>query len=102
MSRDIDENITHIRRRIKTSEALGQLAEEACELAQAALKIQRLGTQNNKPAKTVAECYLDLYEEIADVILLLRVIGLADQKDFEPIMEQKSDRWVRRLDNGPV
>lgn len=102
MTEKIDADVSVIRQNIKTSEALGHLAEEACELAQAVLKIQRLRTENNKPRKTAEECFADLYEEIADVMLCLGVLGLDDRRDFEALMLEKSGRWAGSLNHGPV
>lgn len=49
------------------TEILAQLAEEASELAQAALKLRRALDGTNPTPKSVAECEANLTEEIADV-----------------------------------
>ena len=49
------------------TEILAQLAEEASELAQAALKLRRALDGTNPTPKSVAECEANLIEEFADI-----------------------------------
>lgn len=49
------------------TEILAQLAEEASELAQAALKLRRALDDTNPTPKSVAECEANLIEEFADI-----------------------------------
>lgn len=56
------------------AEILAQLAEEASELAQAALKLRRAIDKENPTPKSQAEATDDLIEEIADVQLCLEVL----------------------------
>ena len=49
------------------TEILAQLAEEASELAQAALKPRRALDGTNPTPKSVAECEANLMEEFADI-----------------------------------
>ena len=49
------------------TEILAQLAEEASELAQAALKLRRALDGKNPTPKSVEECEANLLEETADV-----------------------------------
>ena len=86
------------------AELLVQLAEEGAELAQAALKLRRAYDGTNPTPKTVGECLDNLQEEVADVLLSLRIYCEADHIDFEDfldgmdeIMIKKSDRWLERL-----
>lgn len=76
---------------------LAQLAEEATELAQAALKLFRFFDGTNPPRKTYEECMADLHEEIADVQLLLEVLHLDKVVLYEPIKQEKTNRWERHL-----
>lgn len=46
---------------------MAQLAEEASELAQAALKLRRALDGTNPTPKSVAECESNLIEEFADI-----------------------------------
>ena len=49
------------------TEILAQLAEEASELAQAALKLRRALDGTNPTPKSVEECEENLLEELADI-----------------------------------
>lgn len=84
------------------------LAEEGAELAQAALKLRRAYDGTNPTPKTVGECLDNPQEEVADVLLSLRIYCEADHIDFEDfldgmdeIMIKKSDRWIERLQKSP-
>lgn len=68
-------------------EILAQLAEEASELAQAALKLRRALDGTNPTPKSVAECEENLLEEWADVDLCLRC---ALKSDYFTMLERKS------------
>ena len=85
------------------TEILAQLAEEASELAQAALKLRRAMDGTNPTPKNVAECEADLIEEWADVDLSLRVALGTDylykyRTEVEGIELKKLDRWLSRLE----
>lgn len=87
---------------VHTPELFAGLAEEASELAQAALKFRRATDRtaqtNNPTDKTEDECMRHLLEEAADVFLYLRVLRISpDDADIKAIMDRKTDRWVRRL-----
>ena len=79
--------------------ALGQLAEEAAELAQAALKLQRILMGTNPTPVTIEQAKANLREEAVDVDLCLRVIGEADEEicfDTQLSLE-KERRWAQRI-----
>lgn len=83
-------------------ELLCQLAEEASELSQAALKLRRAINGRNPTPKTIVECRHDLVEEVADVGLVLKYLGLTDPeavKERCEIMSSKEYRWENRLAN---
>lgn len=98
------------------TEILAQLAEEASELAQAALKLRRALDGTNPTPKSVAECEANLTEEIADVTNALDALfdswfGASIQSESEfwdaelDIENDKYKRWLSRLeakeqDNG--
>lgn len=90
----------YIRQKIGTSEALAQLAEEAAELAKAAIKCRRAIDSKNPTPVTWAEAVMNLREEIADVDLCLVVLGdLCETTDMElKRMEEKQTRWIERLE----
>lgn len=77
---------------------LEQLAEECCELGQAALKMARLMRGDNPTPKTEMQCLDALTEEIADVELCINELrGVVDFIRVEAIKEQKKVRWEKRL-----
>lgn len=90
------------------TEILAQLAEEASELAQAALKLRRALDGTNPTPKSVAECEANLMEEFADISNATS--ALCDAwfgNDFESenefwdavreIEDAKYKRWLSRL-----
>ena len=82
---------------LSTDEILAQLAEEATELAQAALKLRRAMTGINPTPVTREAAESNLDEEISDTALCLELLGLAaDQRT----MEAKLARWRERLEGG--
>ena len=83
---------------LSQAELLAQLAEEATELAHAALKLRRVYDGNNPTPVTQSEAIANLKEEIADVKLLIAVLGF-DQNRMETSMIQgeKLARWINRL-----
>lgn len=92
--------IDYIANRVPREELLCQLAEEAAELGQAALKLRRtMGDQNPTPV-SYDEALERLHEEIADVKLVLKCLGMDSAYDrgrHLSIMQGKIGRWVRRL-----
>lgn len=88
------------------TEILAQLAEEASELAQAALKLRRALDGTNPTPKSVAECEANLMEEWADVNVAFD--QLWDDKGAFQLVEldeeyqitiiKKLDRWLSRLE----
>lgn len=85
------------------TEQLTMLAEECCELAQAALKLRRVLDPDTTPtpvSKTEAEEKLD--EEIADVLVCIDVLGnilwnITPVAPIKGIMEEKTTRWAERI-----
>lgn len=91
------------------TEILAQLAEEASELAQAALKLRRALDGTNPTPKSVAECEANLTEEIADINNAVKALCDAwfeDDLDSEcefwdaelEIEDAKYKRWLSRLE----
>lgn len=81
------------------TEILAQLAEEASELAQAALKLRRALDGTNPTPKSVRECRKALVEEIADMRVCLQELPLtsAERMATYQIADKKLARWVKRL-----
>lgn len=89
-----------IREMLDKTEILAQLAEEAAELAQAALKLRRAIDGKNPTPKSIAECEVALDEEIADVELCLCLLGFASDEHINTqslIMFHKEVRWLSRI-----
>lgn len=98
---ELYEIIVEIDKRIDIDNELTQLAEEASELAQAALKYRRaLQTarweENISPTpKTLNDAYDSLVEECSDVMLAALV--LKKELISNDIMLNKAGRWLDRL-----
>lgn len=77
---------------------LEQMAEEAAELAQAALKVIRaLGLSENFTPVSDEEAWAALREEFNDVLLIASVIGISvDEEQYNA----KLMRWADRLAGG--
>lgn len=90
--------VEYIRDQIPEEELLVQLAEEASELAQAALKFHRVLDGRNPTPVRLSEAWANLQEEISDVFLCLTVLEInpVDQ-EYLVSMQNKLDRWVGRL-----
>ena len=82
-----------------TEAVLEQLAEEASELSQAALKLARKLRGVNPTPKTEQECWNALLEEIADVRVAEEQLQLKGSKNFaiEEMIRAKTRRWKQRL-----
>ena len=85
-----------IKEKMPVTELLAGLAEEASELAQAALKYRRALDETNPTPITQDEAYEHLCEEVADVMLYMQVLSLPNSY-INSIMEQKMKRWENRL-----
>lgn len=90
--------IEFIRRKVPTGEQLAQLAEEAAELAQAALKLRRAIDGTNPTPVNTDTALEDLKEEVADVCLLLEVLRIdTDNPEHRARKEHKLHRWAGRI-----
>lgn len=75
-----------------------QLAEEATELAQAALKMYRIIDGRNPPRCRLSEARANLLEEIADVINCLQMLYISpNASDYQETIRQKIIRWAGHL-----
>jgi NTP pyrophosphatase (non-canonical NTP hydrolase) len=81
--------------RIGEAAVYDQLAEECCELAQAALKMSRELTGVNPTTKNMDELMANLIEELTDVKVCMECLGLYTDDTIE---ELKLARWHARLD----
>ena len=82
------------------TEILAQLAEEASELAQAALKLRRALDGTNPTPKSVEECQKAFEEEYADVVNCIIALDM-DEAAFDRMRKmqyEKEVRWLSRLE----
>lgn len=85
---------------VPVDELLAGLAEEAAELAQAALKYRRALTGINPTPVSVEEAQEGVMEEVADVYLYLNLLLPQDGGSILRLYErqhEKAQRWVDRL-----
>ena len=88
-----------IKQHLPQDELLAQLAEEAAELSQAALKLRRALTGINPTPVTVDEARKSLVEEAADVYNVLGLLlDAADNAEIYEIIRRKNARWLNRLE----
>ena len=83
-----------IRDYLSDAEILAQLAEEASELAQAALKLRRVLDKTNPTPVAHEEAMSNLIEEYGDVVCCMRELDV--MYDVSMLIKKK-DRWIRRL-----
>lgn len=91
MSKDID----YIRTWLSRRDLLEQLAEEAAEVSQAALKVIRAeGYSDNCTPVQPIKAAMDLNEEIHDLVNVLHILGMETQLKTD---DYKLKRWAMRL-----
>lgn len=112
------EMLNYVKENVDFKERLAQLAEEATELAKAALKYRRTLDDENPTPVSKDEAFKNLVEEIDDVALCLDTLSFKWRVEFnifrgfnavfqsshEPFVEyaclqreQKLNRWVKRI-----
>lgn len=92
-----------ITEKVPQTELLALLAEEAVELAHAALKLRRVYDGTNPTPVKGAAAFADLKEEMADVELVISVLGLnRHSHEIMRIQQDKLERWVTRLEAKEV
>ena len=90
-----------IKGKVPTTEILAGLAEECGELVQASLKLRRIFIKENPTPVSEEEAIENLHEEIADVLLYIRMLDV--NRDYiEDIVINKTDRWADRIKNKGV
>lgn len=88
-----------IAKKLTKAAALEQMAEEAAELAQAALKYARILRGENPTPVTEWEAMRHLSEEVADVLVCMDVVMEYPDSLYgvdEQVFEKKA-RWLDRL-----
>lgn len=98
-SKEYLKNLNYVKTHTELRDFLEILAEEAAELAQAALKVIRAEELSNIPTPTSAEeAHKKLIEEVADVQNCLNALGMSSEsRVLGKIMANKMERWVKRL-----
>ena len=86
--------MAEIKNYLPDAEILAQLAEEASELAQAALKLRRVIDGTNPTPKTREDAFGSLIEEYSDVVSCCRELNIFPA---EIIIAGKKERWINRL-----
>lgn len=99
---NVFDDVSYIRQRVPIEELLAGLAEEAAELAQAALKYRRTFSNANPTPMTAEEAMVALDEEVADVALYLGTAGLIrdivfSNEKMASHVNEKLNRWKSRL-----
>ena len=97
------EDIRYIEEHLPLSERLAQLAEEAAELAQAALKYRRALDGVNPTPVTIEQASDNLDEEVVDVLTCLASITSPDDiakfwVGWSMAAGKKAARWRQRLE----
>lgn len=86
---------------LSEAELLAQLAEEATELAHAALKLRRTLSNDNPTPVNHDDALKNMIGEFADVALCAAVLGMDEYTaDMEKIAESKASRWAQRLESA--
>ena len=99
-------DLEYIAANLSDEDILCQIAEEAAELAKAALKLRRAITQTNPTPVTVDEAIENLLEEYGDVVGAFWVYAVKNKAEdaiTEGISNQayaKYSRWARRMKEG--
>ena len=83
-----------IKNYLPDEEILAQLAEEAAELSQAALKLRRVIDGTNPTPKTREDAFGSVVEEYSDVVSCCRELNIFPA---EIIIAGKKERWINRL-----
>lgn len=94
----------YISSNLSREDILCQFAEEAAELAQAALKLRRAITGTNPTPKSIKDAWNDLLEEIADVSVAEKacILSITNEEDkvnalIRHLSMDKVKRWHQRV-----
>lgn len=100
-------DIEYIASRLSREDILCQLAEEASELSQAALKLRRAITGTNPTPVSESRATDDLFEELADVAVAEEAYFASISDNYRQregledligcIAKDKGERWAQRL-----
>lgn len=90
-------DILFVREQLSPGDQFAQVAEEAVELAHAAMKMQRILTGTNPTPVTEKEAMGKVMEEICDLYNALEVLKLDVSLKYDGIRKKKMARWVERI-----
>lgn len=93
------QEIEYICDKLTYNELAIQCIEECSELIQSLTKYCRI-TSNNKPNKPWSEIDANMQEEVADVMVAIRVLSASNlicMEEAEEIANKKLKRWSDRL-----
>lgn len=90
------EKLRYVQNNLETPAQYEQLAEECVELAHACLKLARIFRGENPTPADVVDVGEKIYEEVADVLLHMKVIGL-EEANLQARQLRKLERWYQRL-----
>lgn len=94
----IKNNKGYIKTRLSNRALLEQLAEEAAEVSQAALKLIRTMPNSENPTPvTFNEACEKLTDELYDVVIVAEILGLPLSTTIIHDSHPKIVRWVERL-----
>lgn len=99
-------NLEYIAANLSDEDILCQIAEEAAELAQAALKLRRAITQTNPTPVTVEQAADNLIEEYGDTVVACVAYFMKHDfidRKYVDILEKsntKYSRWAQRIKEG--
>ena len=99
-------DLEYIAENLSDEDILCQIAEEAAELAQAALKLRRAITQTNPTPVTIEKAVDDLFEEYGDTDVAFSAYlvkhNVIDRKGIDVIEQSnpKYSRWAQRIKEG--
>lgn len=92
--------IEYVKANLVARDVLEALAEECCELSQAALKTIRAAEGNNPTPISYDACMDKLAEETNDVLMVLTLLGKVPAYVTE--CNPKWSRWANRIANRTV
>lgn len=101
MAQEQMDPIVIVNENLDQCDVLDQLAEEAAELAHAALKLSRAYKGVNPTPVKPCNAYAALLEEVADVQVCLSVLGLdggVPRMEIGMIAQRKLLRWAHRIE----
>ena len=99
-------NLEYIAANLSDEDILCQIAEEAAELAKAALKLRRAITGTNPTPMSEEEAMVNFIEEYGDVMAALEVFSNKTEDDeyigkiLSDNVIAKLNRWAQRIKEG--